>query len=162
MLRRFLLAFVSLAAAAPAAALPRNLGIFGLWGAFRDDDRCYAIAEPEHAPDPQGWRPFVAVGRWPARHLGGQLFVRLSREKREGSAVLLRIDGRSYQLSGRGRDAWAPATDADEEILTAMRTGVDMTVETRASDGALVRDEYALHGAATAMDAAAIACLPRR
>jgi hypothetical protein len=39
-----------------------------------------------------------------------------------------------------------------------MRTGIDMTVETRSERGALVRNYYQLRGAATAIDAAAIAC----
>jgi hypothetical protein len=43
-----------------------------------------------------------------------------------------------------------------------MRTGIDFFVETRAADGLQVRDLYRLRGAATAMDAAAIACAPRR
>jgi hypothetical protein len=76
--------------------------------------------------------------------------------------VLLRIDGRSFQLVGGGRDAWAPDPRADQEIQAALRTGIDMVVETRATDGAAVRDHYRLRGAATAMDAAAIACVPRR
>ena len=76
--------------------------------------------------------------------------------------MLLRVDGRTFQLLGGGRDAWAPDPRADAEIQAAMRTGVDMVVETRAAGGALIRDQYALRGAATAMDAAAIACAPRR
>ena len=47
---------------------------------------------------------------------------------------------------------------ADAEIVTAMRTGVAMSVETRSQSGGLLRDEYPLRGAATAVDAAAIAC----
>ena len=43
-----------------------------------------------------------------------------------------------------------------------MRTGIDLVVETRSIRGLLVRDRYRLRGAATAMDAAAIACAPRR
>ena len=43
-----------------------------------------------------------------------------------------------------------------------MRTGIEMSVETRSTRGALVRDQYRLRGAATAMDAAAIACARRR
>src|SRR5690606_5725615 len=85
-----------------------------------------------------------------------------SREKREGSAVLLRIDGRVFQLIGAGRDAWAPDAAADAQIRDAMRTGVDMVVETRTARGALARDLYRLRRAATAMDAAAIACAPQR
>jgi hypothetical protein len=156
------LLLLSLALAAPAAAQPRPLGIFGSWGAFAGDGRCYAISAPFEAPAAAGWRPFAAVGHWPARHAGGELHVRLSRDKRQGSAVLLRIDGRSFQLLSGGRDAWAPDVRADQEIQAAMRTGLDMVVETRSAEGLAVRDHYRLRGAATAMDAAAIACVRRR
>ena len=148
--------------AVPAAAQPQSLGVFATWGAFRDAARCYAITQPYQAPQPQGWQPFASVGHWPARGAGGQLHIRLSREKRPGSAVLIRIDGRSFQLAGGGRDAWAPDARADAEIQAAMRTGIDLVVETRSTDGLAVRDHYRLRGAATAMDAAAIACAPRR
>ena len=161
--RGFLLFFLSLPmiAATPAAAQQRSLGTFGMWGAFRGSDRCYAIAQPFQAPAAEGWQPFVAVGHWPTRRISGQIHVRLSREKRPGSAVLVRIDGRSFQLRGGGRDAWAPDNRADEEILAAMRTGIEMVVETRSTRGQLVRDQYRLRGAATAMDAAALACARR-
>ena len=157
--RNFLLIFLALAT--PAAAQQQSLGIFGLWGAFRNGGRCYAITQPLRAPAVEGWRPFIAVGHWPGRAGRGQLHVRLSREKRDGSAVLLRIDGRSFQLSGTGRDAWAPDPRADADIQAAMRTGIDMLVETRSLSGSLIREQYRLQGAATAMDAAAIGCLPR-
>ena len=150
-----------LALATPAAAQPQSLGIFGTWGAFRGGEGCRAVSEPVEAPRAQGWRPFVAVGHWPRRGIRGQLHVRLSRLKREGSAVFLRVDGQSFQLRGVGRDAWAPDNRADDAILAAMRTGIDMTIETRSVEGRLVRERYQLRGAATAMDAAAIACAPR-
>ena len=155
------LLFLALAATAPAAAQPNSLGIFSTWGAFRDGGRCYAITQPYDAPTAQGWRPFASVGHWPGRRISGQLHVRLSREKRPGSAVLLRVDGRSFQLRGGGRDAWAPDSRADEEILAAMRTGIEMVVETRSTRGQLVRDQYRLRGAATAIDAAALGCARR-
>jgi hypothetical protein len=157
--RNFL--FLLLAFASAAAAQPQSLGIFGNWGAFRRSEGCHAVSEPYRAPETREWRPFVSVGHWPDRQIAGQLHVRLSRQKREGSAVLLRIDGRSFQLRGGGRDAWAPDGRADQEILAAIRTGIEMVVETRAVTGGLVRDHYRLRGAATAIDAAAIACLRR-
>ncbi len=158
--RNFLFLFLGLSA--PAAAQQQILGIYGVWGAFREVGRCYAISQPFAAPEPDGWRPFVAVGHWPGRQASGQLHVRLSREKRPGSAVLLRIDGRSFQLRGGGRNAWAPDARGDDDILRAMRTGIEMTVVTRTTRGLVVRDEYRLRGAATAMDSAALACLTRR
>ena len=134
--------------------------MFGLWGAFQGDGRCYAIAQPVQQ-GVRGTRPFASVGNWPGRGIRGQLHVRLSGEKRAESAVLLRIDGRSFQLVGRGWDAWAPDARADSELLAAMRTGIAMTVETRSTSGRMIRDHYQLRGAASAIDAAALACLPR-
>ena len=69
---------------------------------------------------------------------------------------------RHGELVGRGRDAWAPDGRADEALMRAMRTGINLTVETRAANGARFRDVYQLRGAASAIDAAALACLPPR
>ena len=163
MYRPFLfLILASCSAAAAAARVP--IGIFWQWGAFRETspERCFAVAQPIRAPRAQGWKPFAAVGYWPGRGLRGQLHVRLSRHKRPQSAVLLRIDGLTFQLAGAGNNAWAADARADAEIVAAMRTGIDMVVETRSARGALVRDQYQLRGAATAIDAAAIACARRR
>lgn len=159
-LRNFFLLLVALAA--PVAAQRQSLGVFGTWAAFQNGARCHAVSAPYRSPPAEGWRPFLAVGHWPGRPGGGQLHARLSREKRRGSAVLVRVDGRSFQLIGTGRDAWAPDARADRDIQAAMRTGIELVVETRSARGALVRDHYRLRGAATAMDAAALACRPNR
>jgi hypothetical protein len=155
-MRRLGFIFLCVLLAAPAAAQRRALGTWSFWGAFRDNERCFAIAEPV---DPaRGTRPFASIGWWPGRGLAGQLHIRLGADKRPESAVLLRIDGRIFQLNAASRDAWAPDSAADAAIVAAMRTGIEMTVETRSVRGALVRDSYRLRGAATAIDAAAIAC----
>ena len=145
---------------APAEAQLRSLGVFGQWASFQKEKprSCYAIAAPFRAPRASGWKPFASVGTWPDRKLRGQVHFRLSREKRQGSAVLLRIADRTFQLLAGKADAWAPDRTADAMIVAAMRSGVDMTIETRAANGAQIRDSYRLQGAATAIDAAAIAC----
>lgn len=146
--------------AAPAQAQLRPLGVFGQWASFEKDKprNCYAIAAPFRAPRAGNWKPFAAVGYWPERKLRGQVHFRLSREKRQGSAVLLRIADRTFQLLAGKTDAWGPDRTADAMIVAAMRSGLEMTIETRAANGALIRDSYRLRGAATAIDAAAIAC----
>jgi hypothetical protein len=156
----FLPIFLSLAA--PAQAQKQALGVFGLWGAFAEKNRCYAIAEPQRTArnNPRG--AFASVGWWPGRRVSGQVHFRLSQAKRAGSAVLLRIDEQTFQLAGGGDNAWAPDARADAEIVSAMRTGVQLTIETRSDRGLLVRDLSLLRGAATAVDAAALACARRR
>jgi hypothetical protein len=152
-----------LANTASVAAERQSLGVFFQWGAFRDaaPARCFAIAEPRRSAKPEGWRPFASVSFWPGPGVRGQVHIRLSRNKRPGSAVLLRIDDRTFQLFAGGANAWAADRRGDAEIVAAMRSGIDMIVETRSDRGALVRDYYQLRGAATAIDAAAVGCARR-
>ncbi len=153
--RDFFLLFLLLAV--PAAAQKQSVGVYGLWGAFRDSGHCYAISRPQGRRAAAG-AAFASVGWWPRRGVRAEIHIRFSRSKREGSAVLLRIDDRLFQLIGGGDNGWAPDSAADAEIVAAMRTGIEMSVETRSSTGGTIRDAYPLRGAATAIDAAAIAC----
>jgi hypothetical protein len=158
--RNILVVFLLLAS--PAYAQKQSLGIFGKWGAFRDNARCYAISEAAGPRRRDAGRAFASVASWPGRNIRSQVHFRFARPKRAGSAVLLRIDDRTFQLIGGGADGWAPDAAADAEIVAAMRTGVAMSVETRSETGGLMRDDYPLRGAATAIDAAAIACARAR
>jgi hypothetical protein len=154
--RIFILSALALGASAAAAA--ETIGIFSTWAAFRDERGCRAVAEPDGPPRNGASRPFVSVSFVPSRGVRGQIAIRFARPKRPGSAILLRVDERTFQLIGGGADAWAPDARADAAIVAAMRTGVAMIVETRSDTGGTMRDLYRLRGAATAIDAAAIAC----
>ena len=77
------------------------------------------------------------------------------------AAVTLSVGERRFALVGRGADAWATDGPSDRAIVAAMRGGRSMSVETVAAGGAPFADVYALTGAATAIDAAALACAGR-
>jgi hypothetical protein len=146
--------------AAPLAAR-ETLGVHGAWGAFRDADRCYAIARPAiggRGPS----RPFASVASWPRLRRRGDLHVRLSRERDRAAGVTVAIGERRFPLVATGRDAWAPDAAAERAIVGAMRSGRSMSVEAVARGGRPFVDVYRLDGAATAIDAAALACLGRR
>lgn len=155
---RFVLVLLALTSA--AAAQRRPLGVYGEWAAFQEKggEPCFAVAEPL-AGRREGSRTFAALASWRSLGVGSQVYFRLRQPKRPGSAILLRIDDRTFQLVGGGVDAWAPDARADAGIVAAMRTGMTMTIETRSAAGAPIRDRYALRGAATAIDAAALACV---
>ena len=57
-----------------------------------------------------------------------------------------------------GADVWAPDPRIDAAIVAAMRSAPSMSVSTRTATGAGFAETYALKGAATAMDAAALGC----
>jgi hypothetical protein len=155
------LAFSALLAAAPAAARD-TLGVYRSWAAFRDAEVCYAIAQPQRYLEPGGGarvgQPFASIANWPAKGLRSSLHVRLSRPMRPGAAVTLSVGERRFRLAGQGSDAFAADAASDRAIAAALRAGRSMSVETVANTGRAFADTYALTGAATAMDAAALAC----
>jgi hypothetical protein len=137
-----------------------SLGVFEGWGAFRDPEtpRCYAIAEPAGIPTSARWRPFAAVGYWPHANVRGQVHFRLSREVAAQSRIALAIGDNRFILIGGGADAWAPDRKIDAAVVAAIRSGTSMSVAARARTGGGFADTYALRGAATAIDAAALGC----
>ncbi len=162
--RRSLLACALACVAAEPAAAREEIGIYQSWGAFRDmaPRRCFAIAEPARNMAGSRWRPSLAIGTWPDQHARAQLHVRLRQRKLLGAPVTLSIGERRFRLIAGGSDAWAHDARQDAAIVAAMRSGSSLSIETRALDGAAFADVYLLRGAATAIDAAALACMAQR
>jgi hypothetical protein len=153
---KWIVVLLALCSGADAAAQRKSLGIWFDWGAFAEPARCFAMAAPQNRRSDFGQRLTIA---YDARaRAKGQFHARLSRERRSGSAVILRIDDRVFPLVAGPRDVWAPNSRADADIVAAMRRGLQLSIETRSTRGARLRDRYGLRGAATAIDAAALAC----
>jgi hypothetical protein len=153
----FAIAFLS----APAIART-SLGTFDGWGAFRDEGptRCFAIAQPYRGGGGK-WRPFASVSTWPQSGVRGQVQVRLSHALLAGSPVLLIIGSQRFAMVAGGADAWAPDQRVDAALVAAMRSAQSFTVQGRAATGGSFSESYALKGAATAIDAAALGCSRR-
>lgn len=150
--------------AVPASARD-SLGVYSGWGAFRDsgaDPRCYAIARAERSRQPRDYEPYADVAIWPRRGVRGQVHFRLSRRLAADARVVLALGEQRFELTGGGGDAWAQDRRMDAAIVAAMRSAGGMTVSAKAADGRGFSDSYALAGAATAMDAAAIGCAGAR
>ena len=137
-----------------------SLGVFDSWGAFRDAAplRCYAISQP-----PQGARgsAFASIANWPRGGARNQLHIRLSRARDPRAKVTLAVGERRFELMAGPSDAWAPDARTDAAIVAAIRSSRSMSVESLASGGGAFADVYALKGAATAIDAAALGCARR-
>ncbi len=149
--------------ATPLAAKD-SLGVFSDWGAFRDPEapRCYAIAVPEPSQAAREYQPFATIGTWPTGGIRGQVHFRLSRSLADNARISVQIGGRSFALTGGGGDAWARDKTMDAAIVAAMRSASTMTVRATDARGRRFANTYSLAGAATAMDAATLACAQRR
>lgn len=142
--------------AGPAMARD-TIGVWNRWGAFSDPSprRCFAIAQPI---DPDHRAGFASIANWPGQNIRSQLHIRLSRGRAGTARVTLSIGERRFELMAGTDDAWAPDARTDAAIVSAMRSGRSMSVEGLGRDGSAFADVYALAGAATAIDAAALAC----
>ncbi len=137
------------------------LGTFESWGAFRDSSplRCFAIAKPVERHSQS--QPFASIATWPRDGVRNQLHVRLSRARAANARVTLSIGERRFELQAGEADAWSPDPRTDAAVVAAIRSGRSMSVETLGANGAPFADTYALKGAATAIDAAALGCAGR-
>ena len=156
------------AALLPSGATAHDpIAAFYDWGAFRDGDgaapdRCYAIAQPPPISDAAGRGAFAAVTSWPGRRIRAQVSVRLSRGHRDGAPVTLSIGDTAFTLATDGRTGWAKDRTQDALIVRAMRSGSSMSMATVSARGGAYADVYRLRGAASAIDAAMLACGPKR
>ncbi len=136
-----------------------SLGVFDGWGAFRDTApaRCYAIGRPVRGRAGS----FASIANWPRSGARNQFHVRLSRDRDPRAKVTLAIGERRFELIAGASDAWAPDARTDRAIVAAIRSSRSMSVESVARGGGAFADTYALKGAATAIDAAAMGCARR-
>jgi hypothetical protein len=157
---RILLFSAAVAGHAGPASARDALGIFGRWGAFRDPrpPRCFAISEPLSSFRDAKFRPFATVATWPAPNVRGQVHIRLRKAKLPQAPVTLTVGDRDFPMVGGDADVWAPNARADAAIVAAMRSASSMRISTRGETGRTFADHYALKGAATAIDAAALGC----
>lgn len=150
-------ALIATAVAAAPAMARDTIGVWNRWAAFSDPSprRCFAIAQPV---DPDHRAGFASIANWPGQNIRSQLHIRLSRGRAGNARVTLSIGERRFELVAGTDDAWAPDARTDSAIVAAMRGGRSMSVEGLGRDGSAFADVYALSGAATAIDAAALAC----
>ena len=160
MIRPARLALAVLALAASPALAREALGLFGGWGVFRDADtaRCYAIAMARPSTKSRDFQPYADVAWWPRAQVRGQVHFRLSRKLAPNAPIQLSIGGQRIALTGGSADAWASDKRGDAAIMAAMRSAGEMTVSARGTNGQSFSNTWTLDGAATAMDAAAVAC----
>jgi hypothetical protein len=91
--------------------------------------------------------------------VGHQVYVRLSRERSSNGGITLTAGGRRFRLVAKGNGGWAKDRTMDMAIIAAVRASRSMSVESIGKNGGAIVDAYALRGAASAIDAAALGCV---
>jgi hypothetical protein len=148
---------IGLALLASPLLAKERLGAYQSWAAFEDAEipRCYAIGAPEESSGQGG---YVSIGFWPKRGLTHQVYVHLSRNRSATAGVTLTAGGRRFRLVPDGNGGWAKDRTMDLAIVAAIRTSQSLSVQSSGVNGGNIIDAYALRGAASAIDAAALGC----
>jgi len=152
--------FLSLLLVPTAAIAKDRLGIYNSWAAFKDAEtpRCYAIASPEQRVRGSTRPGYLSIGFWPRRCVTHQIYVSLSRDRSSNSSITISAGGRRFRLKATRTGGWAVDRRMDLAIIAAMRTSASLSVESIGRDGRSIVDAYALRGAPSAIDAAALGC----
>ena len=160
---RLHLALLPLIALAAPLWARESLGIYGKWGAFRDEEgpRCYAVAMPTRSSGDRDFAAFAAVSNWPSRRVRRQIHLRTSRAIAEDARITLRIGRDSFALTGSANNAWAEDSSDDTAIVAAMREAASMVLTARDADGRRFTNTYDLNGVSSAIDAAGLGCTGR-
>jgi hypothetical protein len=135
---------------------PQPIAQFGRWGVFRASDgaSCYAIAQPERVK--RDSRAALIVSTWPNERVSRHIQVRFRKPAEDGAT--LTIGGRRFPLTTKEAEGWPVSAVDERQIARLLRERASLRVATR-NAGRRVIDDYPLSGAASAIDAADLACL---
>jgi invasion protein IalB len=147
------------------AQAPQFLGTYRDWNvyAFTEDSQkiCYMASEPKKQEGNYTRRgePAVLVTRRPGPRAVDEVSVQPGYTFLDGSEVEIKVGQRTFELFTRGEHAWAKTEKADQELIQAMRRGLDMTVRGTSSKETYSFDTYSLLGFSNAYEAMDEACV---
>jgi hypothetical protein len=152
------------AQASREAPVPQFVGSHRDWNVYKfqdaDETICYIASEPKKQEGDYTRRgnPAVLVTRRPGARVLYEVSVQPGYAYLDGSDVEVQIDRRKFLLFTRGEHAWTPKEEDDRNLISAMRSGVNMTVRGTSSKNTYSLDTYSLLGFTAAYDAMVDAC----
>jgi hypothetical protein len=137
------------------APVPQFVGSHRDWNVYKfqdgDETICYMASEPKKQEGNYTRRgdPAVLVTRRPGPRLLVEVSVQPGYTYQDGRDVEVQIDRRKFLLFTRGEHAWAPSEKDDENLINAMKRGVNMTVRGTSSRSTYSLDTYSASRQAT-------------
>jgi invasion protein IalB len=145
---------------------PRLLGQHRDWSAFthssEDGTVCYVASEPKKQEGNYQRRgsPYVIVARRSAKPGVDEVSVYPGYNYKQGSEVEVAIDGDDdqFDLFTHNEAAWAYTEAQDQQLVEAMKGGVNMSVRGTSTRDTYSLDTYSLLGFTAAHEEMAAAC----
>jgi hypothetical protein len=163
----FVLAGLALGTAA-AIAQPAGsalLGTFDAWETYKGNDNgrgavCYAVSQPTVKEPATAKRDsiYFLITSWPGQKVTNEPSVIIGYPFKERSEVTVQIGSDKFQFFTKDDGAWLASRDDEAKLITAMRSGSEMTVKGVSRRGTLTTDTYSLKGISPALDKASEGC----
>jgi invasion protein IalB len=162
------LILVLTAAAAPgahAAASAKDLGTYGKWLTYEEDDGgkpvCYMAAKPTQSEGTYKARGdvFITVTHRPAQRTFDVVSVVGGYQYKQDSGVAVTVDkGKAWDFFTNADRAWSRDAATDKAVVKAMAKGTTLTVKGTSNRGTPTTDVFALSGFGKAYKAISAAC----
>lgn len=165
-IRTFLTTSVLTIAASTAAIAqsPNQIGTHRDWSTYEYSDGrgkvCYVASQPKQT-EPSGVNRdpiFFMISARPAEQVSSEASIIIGYPIKEGSSVTAVVDGTTFTLMTKDDGAWVQSPADEQELVAAMRRGVNMVVRGTSRRGTQTTDTYSLSGVTAALEQMAQAC----
>lgn len=156
----FALAALALASTGAAAQTPQQtlLGTFNDWSAYAAATSggkvCFIISQPTRRA-PEGLRRdpayFFVTHRTGQGAVRNEISMQVGFPLQANSAAQVSVGSASFNLFTENERAWSDGR-IDNDLISAMRAGADMTVRSTSGRGNVTTDTYSLRGVSAALD----------
>ncbi|WP_062210416.1 invasion associated locus B family protein [Aureimonas sp. AU12] len=149
---------VTLSGAASAAQTPTRVSQFNDWGSYSYDASggkvCYVLSTPKtmQPPSVDHGDIFFLVSQKPGKAAAYEPQVVMGYPMREGSKVVVDIDGKKFSMFVRGESAWMENAAEEPQLVAALRNGKAMKVDATSQRGTATNYTYSLAGVTAALN----------
>ncbi len=151
-------AMLLVSATAAAAQTPTRVNQFQDWGSYSYDSNggkvCYVLSTPK-SMQPSSVNHgdiFFLVSQKPGARAAYEPQVVMGYPLREGSKVVVDVDGRKFNMFVRGESAWMENAAEEPQLVTAMRGGRQLKVDATSQRGTATNYTYSLSGITAALN----------
>jgi hypothetical protein len=140
------------------AGKPQQVGNYGDWGVFTaqtgKDKTCYALASPkERAPGGLKRDPaYIFISNRPAENVRNEVSIIMGFTLKDSGDAQAEISGSSFDLVGKGANAWIKNLAEEAKFVEAVKKGVKLTITASSLKGNVTTDTYSLIGISQALE----------
>lgn len=151
-------AILIFSSAAGAAQTPTRMNQFNAWGTYSysgsDGKICYVLSTPTKMTpaNVDHGDIFFLVSQKPGQGVSYEPQVVMGYALKEGSKVIVDVDGKDYSMFVKGESAWMENAAEEPQLVANLRAGRAMTVEATSQRGTETSYTYSLSGVTAALN----------